>query len=87
MKSFIRIIIGVLTIIAVFISTFFIYNNLGRDVAVLYNLSFFGVWCSVVARTKKRNSFGWFFIGFFGGVVGLAFILAVKTNEQASERV
>lgn len=46
----------------------------------------FGVLCAKIARRKNRDKVGWFFIGFFLGVIGLLIILCIpKENETKQD--
>lgn len=45
----------------------------------------FGVLCSKIARRKNRDKVGWFFIGFFLGVIGLLIILCIPKEETTSD--
>lgn len=46
----------------------------------------FGFLCSKIARSKNRDKVGWFFIGFFLGVIGLLVILCIpKDNETKAD--
>lgn len=46
----------------------------------------FGVLCAKIARRKNRDKVGWFFIGFFLGVIGLLIILCIpKENETRQD--
>ena len=41
----------------------------------------FAIFTAVVAGKKGRNAFGWFFIGLFTGLVGLAIALAMLPRK------
>ena len=41
----------------------------------------FAIFTAVVAGKKGRNAFGWFFIGLFTGLVGLAIALAMLPKK------
>ncbi len=45
--------------------------------AILLLMLIFAIITAVVASKKGRNGFGWFFIGLFTGLVGLAIALAM----------
>ena len=40
----------------------------------------FGILTSLLAKQKQKNPFNWFFIGFVGGIFGLAAILILKKS-------
>lgn len=50
----------------------------GSIIAILLILAIF---TAIVASKKRRNGFGWFFIGLFTGVVGLAISLAILPKK------
>ncbi len=45
--------------------------------SVFVLLLLFAIFTAVVAGRKGRNAFGWFFIGLFTGIFGLAIALAI----------
>jgi protein-S-isoprenylcysteine O-methyltransferase Ste14 len=59
-------------------------NGLGAFAAIasvylviIVGLLFFAIITAVVAAKKGRNALGWFFIGLFTGLFGLAIALAI----------
>lgn len=48
---------------------------------VLVLLLVFAIATAVVAGKKGRNAFGWFFIGLFTGILGLAIALAILPKK------
>ncbi len=48
---------------------------------VLLLLLIFAIATAVVAGKKGRNAFGWFFIGLFTGIFGLAIALAMLPRK------
>jgi hypothetical protein len=48
---------------------------------ILVLLLLFAIFTAVVAGKKGRNAFGWFFIGLFTGIVGLAIALAILPKK------
>lgn len=54
----------------------------GSIIAILLILAIF---TAVVASKKGRNGFGWFFIGLFTGIVGLAISLAILPKKYYIE--
>ncbi|MCD6427632.1 MAG: hypothetical protein J7L03_06035 [Caldisericaceae bacterium] len=48
---------------------------------VLVLLLVFAIATAVVAGKKGRNAFGWFFIGLFTGIFGLAIALAILPKK------
>ena len=55
-------------------------------VAIIYLSVFvviflFAIFTAVVAGKKGRNAFGWFFIGLFTGLIGLAIALAMLPRK------
>jgi predicted Zn finger-like uncharacterized protein len=53
---------------------------------VLLILIILGVLCAAVAHSKGRNVIGWFFIGFFLGLIGLILVLVVSNLKEAKEK-
>lgn len=45
----------------------------------------FGIATAVVASRKGRNGFGWFLIGLFTGIIGLAIILIALPKRFYTE--
>jgi hypothetical protein len=41
-----------------------------------------GSFCFFIARRRQRNPYIWFFIGFFFGLIGLAFLLILPKPKQ-----
>lgn len=52
--------------------------------AVLVTLLIIAIFTAVVASRKGRNGFGWFLIGLFTGVLGLAIALAMLPKRHYS---
>lgn len=84
MESVKRIIYGLLFLAALFVGTLFIYQK-DPGLALIFNLGCFGVLCSYLAYKKQRNTVGWFFIGAITGIVGLAIVLGIKSNNRVNE--
>lgn len=74
MKSLPNIAIAVALGIILFAGTIY-FGQFGRGAALLFNMVSYGIICAVIARTKNRNGFGWFFVGFFLALVGVAWAL------------
>lgn len=53
--------------------------------AILLLLLLFGILTAVVASKKGRNGFGWFLIGLFTGLLGLAIALAMLPKKYYTE--
>lgn len=45
-----------------------------------------GIICALMARSKGRNPIGWFFIGFFFGLIGLILVLVVSNLKDKEEK-
>jgi uncharacterized membrane protein YeiH len=73
--------------------TFWDYLNLGEITTVIGRfmliiwgsigiiMLIFAISTAIVASKKGRNGFGWFFIGLFTGIVGLAISLAILPKK------
>ncbi|MHC4644791.1 MAG: DUF4339 domain-containing protein [Planctomycetota bacterium] len=46
----------------------------------------FGVICALIAHHKGRNPIGWFFIGFFTGIIGIIISLVVPNLKEAEQK-
>jgi len=85
MKSLRNIAIAVALGVFMFGGTIYL-AQFGRGAAILFNMVSYGIICAVIARTKNRNSFGWFFVGFFLSLVGVALALAKAPNSALTEK-
>ncbi len=45
-------------------------------------LTIFGAVCAAIASSKGRSTVGWFFAGFFGGLIGLIIILCLSNLKD-----
>ncbi len=54
---------------------------IGLYLVILLFLLIFAIATAVVAGKKGRNAFGWFFIGLFTGLFGLAVALAMLPRK------
>lgn len=45
-----------------------------------------GVICAAIANSKGRSAIGWFFIGFFFGILGLIIVLVVGNLKDARQK-
>ena len=57
----------------------------GLYLGILVLLLIFAISTAVVAGKKGRNAFGWFFIGLFTGLFGLAIALAILPKKYYVE--
>jgi len=67
-------------------------NGLGAFAAIasiylilIVGLFFFAIVTAIVAGKKGRNAFGWFLIGLFTGIFGLAIALAILPKKYYVE--
>lgn len=49
-------------------------------------LFIFGIICALIANSKGRNPIGWFFIGFFLGIIGLIIALVASNLEDVRQK-
>ena len=64
--------------------TLYLYG-IDRVLALLFNMVCLGALCSFFAQRKRRSIIGWFFIGLFSGVLGVAAAIAVKSKGAVNE--
>jgi hypothetical protein len=50
-------------------------------------LSIMGIICASIASSKGRSGVGWFFIGFFTGLIGLIVVLVVGNLNDEKRRI
>ena len=49
-------------------------------------LLIFGIICAAIAGSKGRSVIGWFFIGFFFGLLGLIIVLVLPNLKEAEQK-
>lgn len=81
MESVKRILIILAFLSTIVVGTFYLYP-LSSGLASLFSMACLGGGCACLARKKNRNATGWFFLGLFGGIAGLAMVIAVKPLER-----
>lgn len=86
MESAKRVLLTLVIFGGIFAGTGFLYGY-DRGLALLFNLACFGMISAYIARGKGRSPVGWFFIGFFGGVLGLAAVAMSKPTSLYSDTV
>ena len=86
MVSVRRILITLVVFGLIFVGTGLLYGY-DRDLALFFNLACFGIISAYIARNKGRSALGWFFIGFLGGVLGLAAVAMAKPASIDNDTV
>ncbi|WP_101757310.1 hypothetical protein [Oceanicoccus sp. KOV_DT_Chl] len=84
MESAKRIIFALSYFAFIFVGTIFFYQY-DKSIALLFTMVCFGALSSYLANGKRRSRIGWFFIGFFTGVMGVAMAGVIKPIEIAHE--
>ena len=77
MESAKRIVFGLSYFAFIFGGTLFLYQH-DSGLAILFNMACLGALSSYIAHSKQRNKVGWFFIGLFTGIIGVAIAIGIK---------
>lgn len=60
------------------------YSSIGAGLILIWIVCAFS--CAYIANTKNRDTIGYFFLGFFFGILGLIIAIAVPVRENNSKQ-